>query len=288
MSFFENNLLTEVKKMQFPYRIEKADSDCWIVCVHGFSESGECWDNIFDKLHGKANLVSYDCLGHGKNKKLWPQVTFKSYVDQLGVIVSNLKKQNAKRKIVLVGHSQAAAIVAQFALSNVKLVDGLMLISPFLEIKEPLKALWSHFIEFVKEGKRKEMWSINSALLLGPKSKVWSDFRKKAIQHRLDFFQQDHLVVLLQALLSIKITGDLAKLSHLPMHIVHGQRDTMFPTYYSEDILKVLPNAKYVEIKDAVHLLVELEPEVIKSLGELIQSVEKLENKQMQENSFKK
>lgn len=259
--------------MKFSYRVEKSTSSCWVICVHGFSESGECWNSIFDQLRGRANLLAYDCLGHGANKEFWRDVSFRAYVDQLGEIVRKIKAEDARRKIILVGHSQAAAIVAQYAIINSGMVDGLMLISPFFEVKEPIMALWQQFLKMVREGRREDMWSINSALLLGPKSGSWAPFRSEAIRSRVEFFPEAHLARLIEALLSVNVEGDLSILSRIPVHVVHGERDAMFPSYYSEEIGRKLPTAHFRIVKDAVHLLIELEPEVIRSLSELITCV---------------
>lgn len=254
------------------HRIE--NNECCIVFVHGFSESAICWDDIVNKLKGHGNLVTYDCAGHGDNAKLWPNVSFELYVEQLGQLVRHLKKNEKFEKIILVGHSQGAAIAAQYAIQKPEYVNGLMLISAFFRVDMPLKAIWNNFLQLVQQGDSRRFWDLNSSLLLGVKSGIWSGLRGQVIQQHLDFFVKEQLVVLINALLNVSVRVDPLKLKNKPVYLIHGEYDIMVPNYYSKEILKDIPDAKYIEIDNANHLLVELEPNVSQLLLEMIENLQ--------------
>ncbi|MDQ0416682.1 pimeloyl-ACP methyl ester carboxylesterase [Croceifilum oryzae] len=246
---------------------------CCFVFVHGFSESGVCWDDIIIPIKGRANFVSYDCVGHGNNAYLWEQASFQAYVHQLDELVSYLKEKECFQKIVLVGHSQGAAIVAQYSIQSLENVDGLILISPFFYIGEPLGALWSNFLQLVEQGEVRRFWDVNSSLLLGPRSESWSQFREVSIQERLNFFTKEQLMVLINALLHIQVTGDISTLKNKPMYLIHGQYDLMFPNYYSKEIQKQVLEAEYMEVEGANHLLIELESEVYQVMLKMMKDI---------------
>ncbi|TCP68328.1 alpha/beta fold hydrolase [Baia soyae] len=252
------------------YMNRNVNKNCCFVFVHGFSESGVCWDDIINPIKDHANFVTYDCVGHGNNAHLWERVSFHTYVHQLGELVSYLKERECFCNIILVGHSQGAAIVSQYAINSAKNVDGLILISPFFYIGAPLKALWTNFLQLVEQGEIRRFWDVNSSLLLGPKSESWAQYREDSIQQRLNFFTKEQLTVLIKTLLSLQITGEISTFNHKPMYLIHGQYDLMFPNYYSKEIQKQVPVAKYIEVDGANHLLIECESEIRQVLLDVV------------------
>lgn len=243
-----------------------ANKECCIVFVHGFSESKACWGDIVDQVKDHANVVTYDCIGHGNNSDLWHQASFETYVDQLKSLINFLKLEEKFKKIILVGHSQGAAIAAQYTLRHPDNVEKLMLISPFTYVAEPLKALWTNFLKLVQRSDMELFWNINSSLLLGPKSKIWSDFRENSIQERLEVFSQDQVSLLIKALLEVNVVGDMSILHNKLTHLIHGEYDTMFPNYYSKEIIRLIPEANFIKVDDANHLLIELEPHISQAI----------------------
>ncbi|MGY1423658.1 alpha/beta fold hydrolase [Bacillus cereus] len=252
-----------------------ANKDCCIVFIHGFSESKECWSDIVYQVKDHVNVVTYDCLGHGNNSNLWNNASFEAYVDQLKSLIHFLKVEEQINKIILVGHSQGAAIATQYTLQHPDNIDKLMLISPFTYVAEPLKALWTNFLKLVQRGDMELFWNINSSLLLGPKSKSWSNFREKSIQDRLEFFSQEQLILLIKSLLDVKVVGDMSILHNKLTHLIHGEYDTMFPNYYSKEILRYIPEANFIKVDDANHLLIELETHISQELIKTVVEITK-------------
>ncbi|SFX57011.1 Lysophospholipase, alpha-beta hydrolase superfamily [Thermoactinomyces sp. DSM 45891] len=248
---------------------------CCFVLVHGFSESAVCWDDMINPIKDHANFITYDCVGHGNNAHLWELASFPAYVQQLDDLVSYLKEKECFQKMILVGHSQGAGIVAQYSIQNPTNVDGLILISPFLYIGAPLRALWTNFLQLVEQGEMRRFWDLNSSLLLGPKSESWSQFRESSMQERLNFFTKEQLVMLLNALLHIEVTGDLSTLKNKPMYLIHGQYDLMFPSYYSKEIQSQVLEAEYIEVEGANHLLIELESAVYSVMLKMMKDTNK-------------
>lgn len=247
--------------------------DYCIVLVHGFSESKECWNDVINQLKENANIVTYDCVGHGNNSDLWNCTSFKAYVDQLKALVTFLKEKEKFNHIILVGHSQGAAIATQYTLQQPDNIEKLILISPFTYVANPLKATWTNFLKLVQKGNMELFWDINSSLLLGPKSNIWSKFRGESIQDRLEFFSQEQLILLIKALLEVNVVGDMSILHTKLRYLIHGEYDTMFPNYYSKEISNRIPEANYIQVDNANHLLIELEPHIshaiIKTIGEI-------------------
>lgn len=253
------------------FRME--NKKCCVVFVHGFSESKTCWDDIVHHVKKYSNVVTYDCLGHGNNSDLWEEASFNTYVVQLKELITFLKQEEKFNKIILVGHSQGAAIAVQYTLQNFNNIDKLILISPFTYIAEPLKATWTNFLELVRRGDEELFWDINSSLLLGQKSEKWSHLRGDSIQYRLEFFSKKQLIFLIKALLNVNVVGDISILHSKLSSLIHGEYDTMFPNYYSKEILKLVPQADYIQVDHANHLLIELEPYVSQTIIQVISEI---------------
>lgn len=244
-----------------------------VIFIHGFSETSDCWNAIVKKLKNYSNFITYDCIGHGNNSHLWREVSVSAYVEQARTIIKFIKNNKMFNSATVVGHSQGAYIAAKLALEEPNTINGLMLVSPFFNMKPATKEIWTNFLKLVQAKDIERFWDLNSSLLLGPKSGVWQNNRLKEISRRLKVFNNKQVEKLIEVLLDININSDIRVLAEKPICLIHGEYDVMFPKYYSEDILRLIPKAKYSVIKGANHLLVEMQDEITEELQELLIAV---------------
>lgn len=103
-----------------------------VVFLHGTPGSWKAFAEYLadDELVKNAYLISVDRPGFGKSdyKKV-----VASLQHQAALLQPILQREGAGRKVILVGHSLGAPIVARLAMDYPKLVDGMIFVAPSLD-----------------------------------------------------------------------------------------------------------------------------------------------------------
>ena len=96
-----------------------------IVLLHDGLLSAVTWDEVWEPLSAKHQVIRYDRRGYGRSEL--PTRSYSSTED-LWKLLTNLKVQHA----VIVGSSSGGALAIDFAIAHPQMVDGLFLIGPVL------------------------------------------------------------------------------------------------------------------------------------------------------------
>jgi len=99
-----------------------------VVLVHGYGESLVSWRGVFDRIAGHHDVVALDLPGFGLSSKLEGGYQTDSLADDLSVFLYGL----GIRRAVLVGHSLGGAVVAAAAIRAPGLARALILVDPAL------------------------------------------------------------------------------------------------------------------------------------------------------------
>jgi 3-oxoadipate enol-lactonase len=96
-----------------------------IILLHDGSLSSSTWDEVWESLAKKHQVIRYDRRGYGRS-----ELPTKSYssTEDLAKLLMYLKVQHA----VVVGSSSGGALAIDFAIAHPEMVDGLFLIGPVL------------------------------------------------------------------------------------------------------------------------------------------------------------
>jgi pimeloyl-ACP methyl ester carboxylesterase len=96
-----------------------------IVLLHDGLLPAVTWDEIWEPLAARHEVIRYDRRGYGRS-----ELPTKSYssTEDLRKLLTHLKVQHA----VIVGSSSGGALAIDFALAHPRMVDGLFLIGPVL------------------------------------------------------------------------------------------------------------------------------------------------------------
>jgi 3-oxoadipate enol-lactonase len=96
-----------------------------IVLLHDGLLASPTWDEVWDALAKKHQVIRYDRRGYGRSEA--PATSYSSTED-LAKLLGHLKVQHA----VVVGSSSGGALAIDFAIAHPEMVDGLFLIGPVL------------------------------------------------------------------------------------------------------------------------------------------------------------
>jgi alpha-beta hydrolase superfamily lysophospholipase len=107
-----------------------------VLIVHGLGEHAARYAQVADDLNGWGYAVrSYDHVGHGDSGGLRGSLPHDMrLLDDLADVVDSTRRlMLAKEPLVILGHSMGGVVAAQFVLSKLRPVDGLILSSPALD-----------------------------------------------------------------------------------------------------------------------------------------------------------
>jgi pimeloyl-ACP methyl ester carboxylesterase len=103
--------------------------------IHGLGGSIESWTNNIDYLSNKFRVIAIDLPGFGLSDKPKVSYTVNFYVKFLEKFIKKLKISH----LYLVGSSLGGHIAVEFTISNRKIVDKLILISPVGSLPKSFK-----------------------------------------------------------------------------------------------------------------------------------------------------
>lgn len=150
---------------------ETRGSGAAIVLLHDGLLSSVTWEEVWEPLAAKHQVIRYDRRGYGRSEL--PTGSYSSTED-LRRLLTHLKVQHA----VIVGSSAGGALAIDFAIEHPEMVDGLFLIGPVLhgmEFTEQFKERANRNNEPMQRDNIQEVaknWSEDRFLIAGPNERA--------------------------------------------------------------------------------------------------------------------
>jgi pimeloyl-ACP methyl ester carboxylesterase len=267
-----------------------------IVFSHGYALSLDSWHYQRKALRGRYRMVFWDQRGHGRSATGPPG---SASIDQIGRDLQRVIAAAAPEgPLVLVGHSMGGMTVMSLAEKDPALFDarvlgvalistsagglgqvdfGLPRIGPVVQRLAPtaVKALtWTPAL--VERGRR-----IGSDLevLLVRRYSYASPVPAALVRFTADMIASTRLEVISDFLPTFGAHDKLAALAALQGHevlVLVGDGDLLTPLAHSEEIVRRIPGAEHVVVRNAGHLVMLEHPEVVTMhLVDLVQRSER-------------
>lgn len=225
-----------------------------LVFVHGLSGCCSAWFPYEDRFGPNYNLLSFDLRGHGKSVK---KDKFDYYsLENIADDIDELARMLGLNKFVLIGHSFGALLALDFDKKFEGRAAGLVLLAPDYRISQTLRAkIGRPFLGLAKILKFKpfkERIGIHIDYSCFPNTgdwdlrRIYTDIKNTSLRvycyclWQADKFDGDRMI------------SDI----NLPVLIVHGKRDTIFPCSDSARMVKKIPGAELKILPGANHILV--------------------------------
>jgi pimeloyl-ACP methyl ester carboxylesterase len=224
-----------------------------LIFVHGLSGSSSAW-RFYEGRFDKYNLLFFDLRGHGKSVK---KDDFDYYaLENIADDIAELARTLGLGKFVLIGHSFGALLALDFANKYKDMVMGLVLLAPDYRISQTVRAKIARpFFGIAKiitfkpfRERRGAHIDYRKFLNTGDwdAGRIFTDIKNTSL--RVYFY------CLWQA---DKIDGDkMISDIKIPVLIVHGKKDTVFPSSDSARMARKIPGARLMILPDANHILV--------------------------------
>ena len=225
-----------------------------LVFVHGVSGSSSAWIPYENKFENDYNILTLDLRGHGKSQKPTSYEDYKIelFAEDIYLLIKNINIDN----VIFISHSFGSVIALSFLDKYQSTVNKVILLSPQYSINNILSA------KIVKP----IIFGLSSILpkLKNSKNGIHIDYTKyknsgdwNIPRTIADVKNTGIRVYLYCAKQTYLFNGEkiLDKIT-IPVLIVHGRKDTIFPVKYVFDIAQKIKNSKIQIIEHTNHILV--------------------------------
>ena len=230
------------------YSLNKVNEKNPIVFIHGVGLNKEIWDpqiNFFKNY----NTLTYDLLGHGETPLNKSKVSIEDFSKQL----FNLIKELNFNKIHLVGFSLGALIAQHFASEYSDKLSSLIIHGSIYKRTEEQKIVVRNRFETAKLNKPSSKITALKRWLSDSFSKENPNIYKKIYSilernDRLDFLKCYEIFV------NYIDDDSMLKKINVNTLITTGENDIGSTPEMSNNLSKIIPRSKFIEIKKGKHL----------------------------------
>ena len=103
------------------YRLSKGNGSGRVVLIYSLAMDGSFWDRVAPLLKDHADVLVYDCRGHGQSDKPEGPYTIELFADDLADLLDRIGWRSA----TVCGASMGGSVAIAFAAAYPERVDGL-------------------------------------------------------------------------------------------------------------------------------------------------------------------
>ncbi|MFI3267743.1 MAG: alpha/beta hydrolase [Rikenellaceae bacterium] len=232
------------------YREEGNGEKC-ILLLHGYMESIDVWDELFDVLKKEYRVIAFDLPGHGISE-IKSETHTMNFLAECGFHI--LKDLNIE-KCNVIGHSMGGYVALAFAKNYPEMCESITLLhsSPFSDTEER-KASRQKEIDLIKAGKKEMFARVNPGKCFAAKN------RKKQLE-AIEFMCEQALITedegaiaLLNGIMQREEMNDMLHNLAAKQLFVFGKHDEFIPVEYAEQITEKHPQAQVLWLEDSGHM----------------------------------
>lgn len=225
-----------------------------LMFIHGLSGNSFAWKPYEKLLEGKYNLVAFDLRGHGASVKLKRYNDYRP--DRFCQDLRSLALSLGISSFILVSHSYGGCIALEFLDRYPEMAAGAIFLSPNYCIKKMLRSRLmrpvfaiGRMFAFLPVGSAKAChvdysryrntgdWNLR---------RIWADVLCTSLKVCIYSFKQANEICLEAILGRVRV----------PVAIVHGKKDSVFPLERSLEMARKIKNARIKILAKADHILV--------------------------------
>ena len=243
-----------------------------LVFVHGLSGSISSWDQ-FRRMQGRYNVLFFDLRGHGKSAHYpdYEDYSLRNFAEDLYLLTREAKIKD----FVIVSHSYGCLLALDFLGRYQKLISGAVFLSPDYRIGKTIRGRLTRALlasaQLLRYFPYKSQPGGHIDYAIFPKGD-WSLTRILADARNTTF--RSYLFCLKQA--SAFDEEDILPRISVPVLIMHGAKDTIFPASDSIAMASKIKTARLKILPEANHLLIlNNTPQVIEEMEKFITGLAK-------------
>ncbi len=252
MKIFKNKINTG--RFIIPYRIYGNKGDV-IVCVNGAQQTMASWRSFVSHVTDKFCVVVFDFPGHGRGQIVEgsPDITIQ---EQLHILNEIIKASTKSRKINLAGASWGSIIAALYSSTYPERVKKVVMAGFGLTVNKKLSEIIKKGKKLADKNKKEELAEylieeIGSQLPNSLKSRIVNQFINMKKEHLMSFYSHSDFVN------NTERVDRIINLKNIQAEtlLLIGQNDTIVEQADVEQAAKMIPNCKFMILKNAGHFL---------------------------------
>ena len=247
-----------------------------VVLLHGFPETGACWNHVAESLSATHRVLVPDLPGYGRSAR---PASYESAA--LADTMSAFLEEVGAPRAAVVGHDWGGGVAFRLALGHPDMVERLAIInSPFRQLD--LRHGW-HMLFF--------NLPVLPEVVLSAAGDRWIDTILRRASHIKDRFEPGAVAEYYEAyrtlerkrsafayyrtvtrrIIRSRLPGrpkgpSTGRSIDMPTLIIWGERDASLPVALTEGIARAIPQARIETIPDAGHFVPEEQPEKVAAL----------------------
>ncbi|MBN2156905.1 MAG: alpha/beta hydrolase [Candidatus Lokiarchaeota archaeon] len=230
-----------------------------LLLIHGLGSSGRDWED-FVQLLPNFQIITIDLRGHGQTSKPKGPYSIKLFTHDIVSLLEFLKIQSTN----VLGISLGGSIALQMAIDFPEYVKSITVINAPVEIqvdsfKMKMEALKRSLIVRLV-GMKKMGEILATRLFVKPEQE---DLRKMLIRRWAQNDKKAYLAAM-HALMGWSVKAQLHKIK-CPSLII-GSDDDYTPSSIKREYTALIPDANFIEIKDARHAVSAEKPEELSEI----------------------
>ena len=235
--------------------LEEGGSDGNILLLHGLGASAERWTHVIPHLSKKYHLIIPDLLGFGFSDK--PSVDYTP--EFFSQFIFNFLKTLGITKTSMIGSSLGGQIVAECAITQSKMIEKIVLVSPSGAMKQSTPTFDAYTLAALyptPEGAKTAFQMMSGVHKEIDSTTIDGFIQRMTLPNAKMAFMSSILGIRNAVSLSERLVRILA-----PALIVWGKQDTLIPITYSKDFVSSIKNCQFVEMENSGHTPFVEEPE---------------------------
>jgi pimeloyl-ACP methyl ester carboxylesterase len=225
-----------------------------LVLIHGYPLQGSIWDPVAQLLEAEFDMIIPDLRGFGDSDAEDAGRLMSAYASDVAGVMHGMDVPKA----YVVGHSMGGYVALALLREHPEMVLGLGLVASQLlpDTPDRRQARYAAAQDVLAKG-------------VGPvaetmSTKLSSDAAVQAAMRELISRQRPAGVAsALEAMAERPDSTELVAACKAPVVVVHGQKDALIPVERGQDVVRVLPAARYVELPHAGHMPMMEDPQAV-------------------------
>lgn len=225
-----------------------------LLLIHGLGSSTRDWEEQVPVLSQKYKVITIDLRGHGQTDKPKGPYSMRMFAEDIAELLKNL----GINSIHILGISLGGSVAFQLTVDYPDLVKSLIVVNTGIEVrvdsfKMRLEVFKRTFI--VKLVGMKKMGEVLAPRLF--KKPEQEDLRKKLIERWAENDKKAYLAAF-YAFKGWSVRDQLSKIN-FPTLVIGSDEDYALSSV-KEEYTALIPNARFIEIKDARHAVTMEKP----------------------------
>ncbi|WP_297777425.1 alpha/beta fold hydrolase [uncultured Roseovarius sp.] len=228
-----------------------------VVLIPGLGGEGSFWDPVAHVLAADFRIILHDHRGTGGSSRSKIDYSVSQMADDLLQVLTSLGIEKAH----LVGHSTGGAIAQTIALDYPDRVAGLVLSATWAAPDPYFTALFQTRLD-VLETLGMKSYAMLSALFLHAPEALVAEPSQLEPRPKMPAEESDETAIVanrIRALLAHNRRDELRALDH-PTLIVCSKDDRITPPHMSQELARLIPHSRLLEIRSGGHFVPKTRP----------------------------